>query len=150
MTAFPAGVRTAPPPPLPPAAVSTSGVPRLRLSSSTSSQVRRYDIRKARPAAEIEPERAISSSTATLPGPIRAPETRSSRMLSRSVVREPSGGLGFFFPMADTSGLAAESLRGKRGLSPFRRQAVVAPANAVRIGSGLPLVVIFSRLYRRE
>src|SRR5437868_5455297 len=37
-----------------------------------------------RPAAEIEPDRAISSSTATLPGPIRAPEARSSRMLSRS------------------------------------------------------------------
>ena len=85
ITVLPARVRTAPPPPLPPAAVSTTGVPKLRLRSSTSSQVRRYDIRKARPAAEIEPERAIASRTATLPGPIRAPETRSSRILSRSL-----------------------------------------------------------------
>ena len=83
--ALPARVRTAPPPPLPPAAVSTTGVPRLRFRSSTSSQVRRYDMRSTRPAAEIEPERAISSSTATLPGPIRAPDARSSRMLNRSL-----------------------------------------------------------------
>src|SRR5690349_21038220 len=41
-------------------------------------------MRSARPAAEIEPDRATSSSTATLPGPILAPEARSIRMLSRS------------------------------------------------------------------
>lgn len=82
---LPAAVSSAPPPPLPPAAVSTTGVPSVRFRSSTSSQVRRYDMRKALPAAEMEPDRAISSSTATLPGPMRAPDARSSRMLSRSI-----------------------------------------------------------------
>src|SRR3954451_25026043 len=42
-------------------------------------------MRSARPAAEIEPVRAISSSNATLPGPIWAPGPRSSRMNRRAM-----------------------------------------------------------------
>lgn len=38
----------------------------------------------ARPAAEMEPLRSISSNTATLPGPMRTPVPRSMRMLNRS------------------------------------------------------------------
>lgn len=106
-TAFPAFVSTAPPPPLPPAAVSTTGVPRPLFSSSTSSQVRRYDIRNARPAAEIEPERAISSRTAIFPGPIRVPDARSTLMLNRSLAFAASGNLffrGAMIPHPNTSG----------------------------------------------
>ena len=61
----------APPPWLPPSWVVTTGAPNSRFSSSTSSQARRYDMPSARPAAEIEPLRSISSSSAILPGPIR-------------------------------------------------------------------------------
>jgi len=74
MTARLASVRTAPPPPLPLAAVSTTGVPMLELSSSTSCHVRLWDMRKVRPGIEMEPDRPISSSTATLPGPILTPD----------------------------------------------------------------------------
>jgi hypothetical protein len=48
------------------------------------SQVCRYDILSVRPAAEIEPVRAICSSTAILPGPILPPDARSILMLSRA------------------------------------------------------------------
>src|SRR5271169_930992 len=53
-----------------------------------------------RPAAEIEPDRAISSSTATLPGPIFAPDARSTLILSRSIEPPVSAGFGFRFAMA--------------------------------------------------
>ena len=83
MTVCPRRVSRAPPPPEPPAPVSTTA-PRLRFRSSTSSHVRRYGIRRARPAPEMEPACSIASSTATLPGPIRTSEAKSIRILSRS------------------------------------------------------------------
>src|ERR1700750_2636152 len=84
-TALPSSVRTAPPPRVPPPAVSTTAAPNPLLSSSTRTQVRRYDIFNVRPAAEIEPARAICSSTAILPGPILPPDVRSILMLSWSL-----------------------------------------------------------------
>src|SRR5262249_44548882 len=59
-------------------------------------------MRSTRPAAEMEPERAISSSTATFPGPILAPETRSSRMLSLSLAGAVSFAFGLRFTMTGT------------------------------------------------
>src|SRR5579862_6470914 len=67
---MPAGVSTAPPPRSPPVAVATAGAARQRLVSSTRSHARRYDILSDLAAAEIDPVRAIASSSATLPGPI--------------------------------------------------------------------------------
>src|ERR1700734_2234254 len=99
MIALPAGVNTVPPPPLPPAAVSTTGAPRPLFRSSTSSQVRRYDIRNARPAAEIEPDRPISSRTAIFPGPMRSPLARSIRIFRRSPAVPDASDFSFFFGM---------------------------------------------------
>ena len=69
-----------------------------------------------RPAAEIEPDRAISSSTATFPGPIRSPHARSILIFRRSPDFPDSPDGGFFFGMTgypntpdglDQSGTAA-------------------------------------------
>ena len=49
-----------------------------------SIQARRYDIFIARPAAEIEPDSPMSSSSLILPGPIAPWPERSMRMVRRA------------------------------------------------------------------
>ena len=56
-------------------------------------------MRSTRAAAEIEPDRPICSSTATLPGPIRAPDARSSLMRSRSLALAVFADFGVRFAM---------------------------------------------------
>src|ERR1700722_14114125 len=56
-------------------------------------------MRNARPAAEIDPDRAISSSTAIFPGPMRRPPARSILIFRRSPSLVDSSDFGFFFGM---------------------------------------------------
>ena len=84
MTSRPNGVSSAPPPRRPPRAVATTGARKPRFRLSTSSHARRYDIPIARPAAEIEPDSPMSSSSRTLPGPSRNSAVKSRRRLRRA------------------------------------------------------------------
>ena len=86
-TSRPNDVSSAPPPRLPPRAVSTTGRRKATFISSTKSHVRRYDISIARPAAEIDPEWPISSRSPTLPGPSRRSGVRSTRRLNAGDAR---------------------------------------------------------------
>jgi hypothetical protein len=85
--ARPKGVSAAPPPPPPPARFSTTGLRKQRLTSSISSQARRYDMPMSRPAAAIEPLASISSSRRILPGPTASSPLNSMRRLSVAIGR---------------------------------------------------------------
>src|ERR1019366_8888925 len=76
-------------------------------------------MRKARPAAEMEPDRAISSSTAIFPGPIRSPPAKSILMFRRSPALPDSSDFCFFFGMTrypNTTGAQDQSYACPGGL----------------------------------
>jgi hypothetical protein len=94
------------------------------------SQVCRYDNFSVRPAAEIEPVRAICSSTAILPGPILPPDGRSILMLSRSPAPAASESLPGRFGMAASK----PHLRARFGMTaskPHRQSIDQATAAAI-------------------
>lgn len=82
---MPNGVKTAPPPPAPPDAAVVTGSVKAWFMLSSSTQARLYDMPMSRAAADIDPVLRMLSSSFTLPGPIRAPDSKTMLILTRAI-----------------------------------------------------------------